>query len=100
VALHLGVYGIPITAILLFVGGLLRMAYAAMFESATPAVLPTENPVINSLRGDSPVNVLPPQQSFPVDSYAAPAAGKWRDTNELQSTSVIENTTKLLEKDQ
>ncbi|MEP7076608.1 MAG: hypothetical protein ABI878_12450 [Acidobacteriota bacterium] len=96
VALHLGPFGIPIAAILLFVGGLLRMAYAAMFESATPAGLPAESPVMNPLRGDSPVNVLPPQQSFPIESYAAPAAGKWRDTNELQPVSVTEDTTRLL----
>jgi hypothetical protein len=40
---------------------------------------------------------LPPQRSYPADPYA-PAAGNWRDTNDLQP-SVIENTTQLLEKE-
>ena len=101
VALHLGPFGIPIVAILLFVGGLLRMAYAAMFESSAPAGGFAEGNVVNSLPGTAPPNALPPpHQSFPAASYSAPAAGKWRDTNELQPASVIEDTTKLLEKNQ
>ena len=43
---------------------------------------------------------LPPAQSVPVGMYAKPAAGSWRDTNDLQPTSVTEGTTKLLEKDE
>ena len=38
---------------------------------------------------------LPPQQSIPASQYS-PAAGNWRDTNDLQPTSVTESTTRLL----
>lgn len=42
---------------------------------------------------------LPPQQSMPASSYAPPRAGSWRDTNDLQPTSVTESTTRLLDRD-
>lgn len=37
---------------------------------------------------------LPPSQSIPVNAYAGP--GNWRDTNDLQPTSVTEGTTRIL----
>jgi hypothetical protein len=81
--------------ILLAGGGLLKMIYALMFETAEPSP-PTSVPTI---RGN--VNrqhqALPPQQSMPVSSYAPPGTGSWRDTNDLQPTSVTETTTRLLE---
>ncbi len=40
---------------------------------------------------------LPPAHSVPVGMYAAPLAGSWRDTNDLQPASVTENTTRLLD---
>ena len=40
---------------------------------------------------------LPPAHSVPVGMYAAPMAGSWRDTNDLQPTSITENTTRLLD---
>lgn len=43
---------------------------------------------------------LPPQQSVPAQSYTPPAAGSWRDTNDLGRPSVIEGTTKLLQKEE
>jgi hypothetical protein len=44
-------------------------------------------------------SVLPPQQTMPASAYTAPRPGKWRETNELQPTSVIEETTRLLNRD-
>lgn len=47
-------------------------------------------------------NALPPQQSQPVSSFVPPNAGSWKaaDTGELvQPRSVVENTTKLLNKE-
>lgn len=38
---------------------------------------------------------LPPQQSIPASAYSAPAPGSWRDTNDLQPTSVTEGTTRM-----
>lgn len=43
---------------------------------------------------------LPPQQSIPASAYGAPQPGNWRDTNDLQPTSVTESTTRLLDKDE
>ena len=42
-------------------------------------------------------SALPPSQSVPVGVYKAPATGSWRDTNDLQPSSVTENTTRLLD---
>ena len=96
VALHLGVWGIPIVAIALFVGGLLRMAYAAMFESSIP--IGEESGFAGPALPGRPANqALPPQRSYPVSSYVSPAAGNWRDTSDLEPASVTEGTTKLLE---
>jgi hypothetical protein len=99
-ALDLQPWAVAISSIVLFVGGLLRMAYAVMFESTIPGAPTLEENAIRGLHGRMPVNALPPQQSVPVSSYVSPAAGKWRDTNDLQPTSVTEKTTNLLEKDQ
>jgi len=43
---------------------------------------------------------LPPQQSMPVQNYAPPAPGSWRDTNDIGRGSVIEGTTRLLQKEE
>lgn len=48
------------------------------------------------------VNALPPPQSQPVSSFVPPAAGSWKtpDTGDLiQPGSVVEDTTKLLNKE-
>ena len=48
-------------------------------------------------------NALPPQQSQPANSYMPPPANSWKapDTGELvRPGSVVENTTKLLKKDE
>ena len=104
VALHLPPIGIAISSILLFVGGLLRMAYALMFESAISGQPTLEGNFINAHgmldRQRMHPSSLPPQQSMPVSTYGPPQAGKWRDTSELQPTSVTESTTRLLDKDQ
>ncbi len=104
VALHLQPWGIPIAAIMLFVGGLLRMAYAAMFESPIPGGKTLEESAFAGaqtlLNRSSGVQSLPAQQSYPVSSYVQPATGNWRDTSDLEPKSVTEGTTKLLENDE
>lgn len=99
----LPVFFVPLAAILSFMGGILRIVYAFMFES-NEQVFELEdgnqsfsNP--NILNQPSSQNALPPQSSFPVSDYQMPQAGSWRDSEELQPTSVIEDTTKLLNKD-
>lgn len=91
---------VPATAILFFVGGLLRILYALMMEDAYPTA------GVNQAAGYAPTGLpqldtsarhvaLPP-------AAANPAAG-WRprtNTAEIyQPPSITENTTRLLDKD-
>lgn len=92
---------VAITAILSFIGGILRIIYALMFESSDPNektleenVLATSQKFLNKKQNQ---NALPPQQSIPTSAYVPPTAGNWRDTSDLEPSSVTENTTKLLE---
>lgn len=69
-------------------------AYELRPMEAMPAAAP--------LYGHQPAPALPPQQHQPASVYAAPQ-GSWRtpDTGELvERGSVIENTTKLLNRDE
>ena len=95
-------FAVAIAAILLTIGGLLRMAYALMFQS--PEALATGDPVsgftpVPAFNDRSAQRELPPQQMRPAQSYTAPAAGHWRDTNDLQPTTVTEGTTQLISDD-
>ena len=96
--------GLPIVAtILLVTGGLLRMAYAWMFESPVPGGRTIEENAVSAAQNllNRPSNTqLPPQHSYPASSYAAPATGNWRDTNDLEPRSVTEGTTRLLENEE
>ena len=49
-----------------------------------------------ALYGQPQQPALPPQQSIPVSQYGMPSTGRWRDTNDLEPTSVTESTTRLL----
>lgn len=93
---------VAIAAILLTVGGLLRMAYALMFESSEPYGATLEENALNAAQNflgkNKSAAALPPQQSIPTSTYVPPTAGNWRDTNDLNATpSVTENTTKFLD---
>ena len=87
---------VPLAAILFFVGGVVRMLYAAIFEEgATKHQYPYARPPV-VIPGNSPIGAaLPPAPSNP--------AGAWRPrptTAEIrQPASVTENTTRLLDKD-
>lgn len=85
--------------ILFGIGGLIRTAYALMFESGVAATASATKP--QALPG--PIEgrgELPPSYATPASTYSTPQ-GAWRDTNDLQRTpgSVTDNTTKLLEKE-
>jgi hypothetical protein len=99
--MHAEPFAVVISSILLFVGGLLRMAYAWMFESPAANDKALEEYPYGALPNlpHSPQNqnALPPQQSVPASSYIPP--GNWRDTNDLQPSSVTDPTTKLLQKE-
>jgi hypothetical protein len=92
---------IPLTALIFFGGGLLRIIYALLFEEDIQRVKPPppssyNPPMMPSQSGAMPRGqaALPPQQSTPVSG--------WRqrtDTAELvrPQSSVTENTTRLLD---
>ena len=77
--------------------------YALIFESGNPADKTLEEKVVQTaqklLNKKPQVNALPPQQSIPTSGYIPPNQGNWRDTNDLTPNSIIDGTTKLLEKD-
>lgn len=95
-------FAVVLLAILFGVGGLLRMAYAMLFES-NDEIADTNHkfktPLAKVLEKKA-AKSLPDQTSIPVSDYAAPRAGNWRDTNDLAPHSVIENTTRQLRKDE
>ena len=95
-------FAVVISLILLVVGGLLRIAYAMMFESNEPTGKTVEQAAFqtaqNILGGSRAQNALPPEQSIPISSYIPPKQGNWRETNDLEPSSVTDPTTKLLEK--
>lgn len=90
---------IPIAAVLSFMGGLLRIIYAYMFESKESVDFATQLiPSLNS--GIGQTKALPDQQSIPASDYAPPKQGSWMETNDLvQPPSVTESTTRLLNKE-
>ena len=81
-------------------GGLLRTAYALMFEPRYADVLPAGD-------GRLPVNLAAPRANPELSAGdaatytppAAPRVGGWLDTNDLEPRSVTERTTQLLEDD-
>ena len=92
---------VPLSAVVCFVGGLLRIFYALLFEDAGPQLIqgatasaaPFMPAQLNAhVRGTA----LPPAPGTPVNA--------WRQRPEtaeiIQPPSVTENTTKLLDKEQ
>jgi hypothetical protein len=84
-------------AIICFIGGPLRMLYAALFEEGAPGPVRMYGPPVVARQQFGP----PPVQALPPPSARTP--GGWRprpNTAELVSPpSVTENTTRLLEKE-
>ncbi len=97
IALNIEPFLVAIAAVLFGVGGLLRTAYAFMFESGAPRSTFNER-LLSEARSPA---ALPTSQSIPASAYTSPA-GAWRDTNDLQHQpgSVTDSTTKLLQKDE
>jgi hypothetical protein len=105
VALDLEPYLTGLAAIIFFVGGVLRMIYAALFEEGANT-LQTNQPILNKTQTPLPsaqnYNALPPQpiENNPVSAYQPPI-GSWRTpaTGEVVPPSVTEHTTKFLDPD-
>jgi hypothetical protein len=103
IAIGLRPWPVGIAVVLLGVGGLLRIAYALLFESNYPSALPAGASLKIAdaqLPGRGHPAFLPPQQTYPAAEYTSPQPGHWRDTNDLEPSSVTETTTKLLDKKQ
>lgn len=81
-----------ITTAVLGVGGLLRIAYALMFEAVVAGT-----PAIGTR--DREIKSLSARDATSADIFAAPITGNWRTTEELQTTTVSEGETKKLEHD-
>ena len=94
---------VVITAILTFWGGLLRIIYAAIFESNRTLEKVSDKDMFSDARKlfgtKKKTDALPLQETFADSVYIPPMQGNWRDTNDLVKTSVTEETTKLLQKD-
>lgn len=88
---------VPLAAIVFFVGGLMRMLFAAIFEEgAKRHPMVPYGPPMPARLSSLPPSALPPAPANPV--------GAWRPrptTAEIrQPSSVTENTTRLLDKDE
>jgi len=101
-----GILGAPdefvgIIAITGVFGALIIILTSLVFFPSSKAKLPEfqTGQTPSGLAGTK-MTALPPQRSVPVSDYGAPRTGGWRDTSDLQQTSVTEGTTKLLEKDE
>lgn len=103
-----------VMAILGVFGGFLMLVASLIFlksekSLANPSFQTNQQQFPQQFPNQSPQNIyqtsqnaLPPQQSQPVSSFVPPSAGSWKspDTGELvQPRSVIEDTTKLLNKE-
>jgi len=89
-----------LAAIICFMGGPLRMLYAAVFEEGAPSPVRTYGPP--TPMPAHPQQFGPPQQRPALNPPPARAQGVWRrpKTAELANPpSVTENTTRLLDKE-
>ena len=97
-ALGIRPWPMGIAVFLLGGGGLLRIAYALMFESKFAPALP-EGRHDRELYTSPSTPVLPAKRDPAASEFASPQSGRWLDTSDLEPTSVTESTTKLLEND-
>ena len=90
----------PMAAIFFFLGGLLRMLFAALFEEGAPRYRPMMQsyappPVPAQFRSAPRVAALPPPPARPTAAWRSRP-----NTAEIaQPPSITENTTRLLDKD-
>lgn len=92
-------FGVVIAAILFGVGGMLRMAYALLFQSDDVTATPEFGMGPSIAEGEN-LHSLPSSSRQAAADYVSPI-GTWRDTNDLKSgpPSVTDKTTRLLEHD-
>ena len=91
----LGVFG----GMMIIIASLTMLPSSKQYPLIPAQTLNPQHPMASGLHGAGQHQALPPQQSIPASAYAPPRAGSWRDTKDLEPTSVTESTTKLLEKE-
>jgi len=92
----IGVFG----AMMMIIGSLTLLPSSRQYPLITAQqMLPPSHPNAHGLNAGQQ-QALPGQQSIPATAYAPPKAGSWRDTKDLEPSSVTESTTKLLEKEE
>jgi hypothetical protein len=91
----IGIFG----AMMMIIGSLALLPSSKQYFLPSPQV-PAPMPNAHGLHGVAGQHqALPGQQSIPASSYAAPRTGAWKDTNDLEPSSVTESTTRLLDKE-
>ena len=92
--------GVVVT--LLGLGGLLRIVYALMFESSAPVAItePRTPSALDPSSATFATSALPPHRSVPASEYTSPQPGTWREPQASEPSSVTDDTTKLLEKEE
>jgi hypothetical protein len=91
----LGVFG----GMMIIIGSLVMLPSSRQYPLIPVQNLNPPVPSAHGLHSAGQRQALPGQQSIPASAYAPPRAGSWRDTNDLEPSSVTESTTKLLEKE-
>ena len=103
-AVHAGPFLTIIASVLFFWGGLLRIIYASIFESNRTLEKVSDETIFSDARKifdrKKKPESLSAHETMTDSVYIPPTQMNWRDTNELVPSSVTEETTKLLHKDQ
>jgi len=90
---------VPLAAVIFFLGGLMRMLFAAVFEEGAPRhhIVTTSYapPTISQLGTHAPAALPPAQNTSATGWRSRPITAEIR-----QPSSVTENTTRLLDKDE
>jgi hypothetical protein len=93
----IGIFG----AMMFVIGSLALLPSSKQFMGFLPQQMQPPMSNAHGLHGGQQQHqALPPQQSIPATAYAPPRHGSWKDTNDLEPTSVTESTTRLLDKEE
>ncbi|HMT09836.1 MAG TPA: zinc ribbon domain-containing protein [Pyrinomonadaceae bacterium] len=99
IAIRVEPFAPAICAVTLMMGSILRAAYALLFESNEPGGSTLEQrsaAMVQQVIAKHQMNQLPEQRIQPAADFVAPVRGDWRETNDLEPSSVTESTTRLL----
>ncbi len=94
-------FAVVLGMLLTFLSGFLWMVYSMIFNSGNPTL--QNQSIVETIKQDltgktTAQKSLPAQQTEPVSTIYDPPTGNWRETADLQPTSVTEETTKTLDK--